>query len=184
MTPEQRKQVGVGRQAAPGAMSVRSPLTHTAALPLLLHASVSCTPPTCLPPASPPPQLLLEKLSDEWGTDLPLIEHGTHRYVCPACGNGAHGDDAFAVTLTDDWVKWCCHRASCGYSGSVYVYGGRHADTQSVAAAAGIVADAARSTGLGGTFQPGTREQHVLQQLQAEQQQQEQAAMQVRPLQA
>lgn len=57
----------------------------------------------------------------------------TIRGVCPECGNGAHGDDCFAITVGADdsglaaQLLWCCHRATCGNSGSLSIY--RHVDS-------------------------------------------------------
>eukprot|EP00879_Flechtneria_rotunda_P008004 GHRR01008385.1.p1 GENE.GHRR01008385.1~~GHRR01008385.1.p1 ORF type:complete len:595 (+),score=182.37 GHRR01008385.1:133-1917(+) len=87
-------------------------------------------------------QVLLDKLADEWGEDPGSLGPGTHRLICPQCGNGSHGDNAFSVTVENDAILWCCHRATCGYKGCVSVLGGREASSSQAAAAAGRVAEA------------------------------------------
>ncbi|WIA29449.1 hypothetical protein OEZ86_011950 [Tetradesmus obliquus] len=124
-------------------------------------------------------ELLLEKLAEAWEVtvdDLPaeVQQSGTHRGTCPACGNGKGGNDlGFAVTVEEDTIVWCCHRATCGYRGGVSVRGGARADSSDVEAALGAVTAAARQgPGLGPLRDAGSAavirdEQHKVQQAKA-----------------
>jgi hypothetical protein len=95
-------------------------------------------------------QLLLEKLAEAWEVTVDTLpgdvhQPGTHRCTCPSCGNGKTGQDSgFAVTVDEDNIVWCCHRATCGYRGGVSVRGGARADSSDVEAALGAVTAAAR----------------------------------------
>ncbi|KIZ03966.1 hypothetical protein MNEG_3985 [Monoraphidium neglectum] len=66
-------------------------------------------------------EALCDLLEEEWDSEpLPQLKPGsTVRATCPQCGNGAHNEDCFAVTTTQDAlsVLWCCHRAKCGFKG-------------------------------------------------------------------
>lgn len=55
------------------------------------------------------------------------LETGTtERTECPWCGGGTDHEPAFAVTRTGEAeAKYCCHRASCGRSGRLAVWGFR-----------------------------------------------------------
>jgi hypothetical protein len=95
-------------------------------------------------------QLLLEKLAEAWEVTVDTLpadvyQSGTYRCTCPSCGNGKNGQDSgFAVTVEEDSIVWCCHRATCGYKGGVSVRGGARADSSDVEVALGAVTAAAR----------------------------------------
>lgn len=56
------------------------------------------------------------------------IEIGTtdRSELCPWCRGGTSGEKSFAITRTTEAeAKYCCHRASCGRSGRIAVWGFR-----------------------------------------------------------
>jgi hypothetical protein len=81
-------------------------------------------------------QLLVQKLADAWGQD-PLeindilreaglkMDTPARDVACPNCGGGSSQEAAFVLTLKEDAILWHCHRAKCGFTGGVNVYGGR-----------------------------------------------------------
>lgn len=89
---------------------------------------------------------LLEQLQEllcEQGIELPVPTYGQQRTVCPQCGGGSSAEDCFSVCLLESGAAvWCCHRASCGHTGSVRARrstgggGGGRGVTSSIAAAA------------------------------------------------
>lgn len=81
------------------------------------------------------------KLAAEWDQDP--CEFGINfdimdqqRCICPQCKNGSRNEAAFSVLVTDDYVRWCCHRATCGFQGGVSVFGGIDVSSQQAAGAA------------------------------------------------
>lgn len=38
--------------------------------------------------------------------------------LCPACRGGSKGESSFSVSRVGERLRWKCHRASCGWSGS------------------------------------------------------------------
>lgn len=64
--------------------------------------------------------LQLEELLASKGIWLPELRFGQQRTECPKCNNGSQQENCFAVRLDPGGLAmWQCHRASCGYSGSL-----------------------------------------------------------------
>ena len=61
---------------------------------------------------------LLQEAS--WKVDQP-----TRDIACPNCGGGSSQEHAFALKVKEDAIVWHCHRATCGFTGGVNIYGGR-----------------------------------------------------------
>ena len=59
------------------------------------------------------------QVEDHWGVQRP---------TCPICTGGDENEDCFAVTLKHEEAVsalWCCHRATCGFQGALFLRGMR-----------------------------------------------------------
>ena len=63
-----------------------------------------------------PPELAILATGMQLGTSL--------REICPRCGGGSKREKSLSITMNEDGnLLWHCHRASCGDSGKVFVWG-------------------------------------------------------------
>lgn len=63
-----------------------------------------------------PPELAMLAVNMPLGTST--------REICPRCGGGSHKEKSLSLTLSEDGnLLWKCHRASCGDSGKIFVWG-------------------------------------------------------------
>ncbi|GAQ77746.1 hypothetical protein KFL_000030250 [Klebsormidium nitens] len=53
----------------------------------------------------------------EKGIVLPEYGPGSYRILCPKCNGGSSAEAALSVTISNGTAVWCCHRATCGWTG-------------------------------------------------------------------